>query len=76
MTRHILLAYRRKSLVRTDSDRISPARQTKAVEGRAIADDLTCEWYEDVDGHRSARRNQRRPASCDGPARPCHLRWW
>jgi len=61
MTPPILLAYRRKSLVRTDSDRISPARQTKAVEGRAAADDLICEWYEDVDGHRSGRREEGRP---------------
>jgi len=61
MTSHILLAYRRKSLVRTDADRISPARQTKAVEAAALIEGFACEWYEDVDGHRSGRREEGRP---------------
>ena len=63
--RRTLLAYRRKSVVRSDADRISPELQAQAVQGLAAGRGWTCEWYEDVDGHRSGRTEAGRPGWLD-----------
>ena len=62
-----ILCYRRKSLVRQESDLISPARQKQAVEGSiaALGDDHRCQWFEDIDGHRSGRTEEGRPGWLD-----------
>jgi DNA invertase Pin-like site-specific DNA recombinase len=61
MSRTTVLAYRRRSVVKTKMDEISPARQTRAVEALVDPRDWTCEWYEDVDGHSSGRTEEGRP---------------
>lgn len=55
----ILLCYRRRSVVRSASDLVSPARQRDAVEGLARAHGYQTEWYEDLDIHNSARNGDR-----------------
>lgn len=61
--KHIILCYRRKSQVRDKADLISPQRQTVAVEAAVtlLEGQFLCEWYEDVEGHRSGRTEQGRP---------------
>ena len=58
-----ILCYRRKSLVRQDSDLISPARQMDAVNAAVtlLGPEYHPEWYEDIDGHRSGRTEEGRP---------------
>jgi len=58
-----ILCYRRKSLVRQESDLISPARQKAAIEAAVmlLGDRYRAEWYEDIDGHRSGRTEEGRP---------------
>lgn len=57
-----LLTYIRKSYVKTASDEISPARQRHAVKALASAHGLTCEWYQDAEGHSSGRHEHGRDA--------------
>jgi DNA invertase Pin-like site-specific DNA recombinase len=58
-----ILCYRRKSLVRQESDLISPARQKQAVEAAVmlLGPGYRAEWYEDMEGHRSGRSEGGRP---------------
>ena len=61
MQRNVALAYVRKSLVRTASDEISPAKQHQALEHLCAMHGWTPEWYEDAEGHRSGRSEKGRP---------------
>ena len=61
MKRKVALGYIRKSLVRTASDEISPAKQRQALEHLCAMRDWTPEWYEDAEGHRSGRSEKGRP---------------
>jgi DNA invertase Pin-like site-specific DNA recombinase len=61
VSRTTLLSYRRRSVVKTDRDLVSPARQTQAVEGLAAARGWTCEWTKGVEGHSSGRTEEGRP---------------
>ncbi len=56
-----ILCYRRKSLVITDQDLISPEIQATTVNAMCIVQGLETEWYEDIDGHRSGRKEAGRP---------------
>lgn len=56
ITPNIVLCYRRRSVVKTKEDRVSPERQKDAVEAIVRhVHNLTPEWYEDIDGHSSGR---------------------
>jgi len=59
----ILLGYRRKSMVRGQSDLISPERQMHTCNLWLQIQDqpYIIEWYEDIDGHRSGRQEEGRP---------------
>ena len=56
----IALCYARKSLVRTASDEVSPARQRAAIVKEAERHGWDAEVFEDAEGHRSGR-TERRP---------------
>lgn len=60
---NILLGYRRKSMVRNQTDLVSPERQMHTCNLWAEIQDqsYTIEWYEDIDGHRSGRYEKGRP---------------
>jgi DNA invertase Pin-like site-specific DNA recombinase len=59
--RKVALCYVRKSLVRGESDQISPERQRRALAAWCDMHDYEPEFYEDADGHRSGRSEARRP---------------
>ena len=57
----VILCYRRKSLVVSNTDLISPEIQAQAVESHVHALGYRVEWYEDIDGHKSGRHEAGRP---------------
>lgn len=57
----VALCYVRQSFTRDDDDRNSPERQRANVEAIVKRKGWTAEWYEDVGGHKSARKEENRP---------------
>ena len=59
--RKVALCYVRQSYTRDDDDRNSPERQRSNIEGFIERKGWVAEWYEDVGGHKSARKEANRP---------------
>ncbi|MCZ7554590.1 MAG: recombinase family protein [Anaerolineales bacterium] len=59
--RKVALCYVRQSYTRDDDDRNSPERQRSNIQGFIERKGWIAEWYEDVGGHKSARKEANRP---------------
>ncbi len=59
--RNIALCYVRQSFTRDDDDKNSPERQRANIERVCEENDWVPEWYEDAEGHKSARKVKNRP---------------
>lgn len=59
--RKVALCYVRQSYTRDDDDKNSPERQRANVEAFVERKGWIPEWYEDVGGHKSARKEANRP---------------
>lgn len=59
--RKVALCYVRLSYTRDDDDRNSPERQRANIEAFLKSKGWIAEWYEDVGGHKSARKEENRP---------------
>ena len=59
--RNVALCYVRQSYTRDDDDRNSPERQRANVQAFVERKGWIAEWYEDVGGHKSARKEANRP---------------
>ena len=59
--RQVALCYVRQSYTRDEDDRNSPERQRANIEAFVQNKGWVAEWYEDVGGHKSARKEQNRP---------------
>src|SRR5690554_4651953 len=59
--RKVALCYVRQSYTRDDDDRNSPERQRANIQGFVERKGWIAEWYEDVGGHKSARKEANRP---------------
>jgi len=59
--RKTALIYIRQSVTKNDSDKASPERQRALARAYVQSVGLTAEWYEDADGHKSARFVTNRP---------------
>ena len=57
--RRVALCYVRKSITQAAADRVSPERQRSGCEAEAEAHGWTPEVYEDAEGHRSGRTEDR-----------------
>jgi len=57
----VALCYVRQSFTRDEDDKNSPERQRANIEAVVKRKGWTMEWYEDVGGHKSARKEQNRP---------------
>ncbi len=60
--RTVALCYVRQSYTRDENDKDSPERQRANIERVCRENGWSPEWYEDVDGHKSARQVKNRPA--------------
>ncbi|HMN12626.1 MAG TPA: recombinase family protein, partial [Bellilinea sp.] len=58
---NIALCYVRQSFTRDDDDKNSPERQRANIERVCQENNWVPEWYEDAEGHKSARKVQNRP---------------
>ncbi len=59
--RTVALCYIRQSFTRDDDDVNSPERQRANIESQVQRKGWTAEWYEDVGGHKSGRKEDNRP---------------
>jgi DNA invertase Pin-like site-specific DNA recombinase len=59
--RQVALCYVRQSYTRDEDDKNSPERQKANIETFLQNKGWVAEWYEDVGGHKSARKEQNRP---------------
>lgn len=59
---HVALCYTRLSVTKDASDLTSPARQRANLQAACDKYGWTPEWYEDAHGHKSATREENRPA--------------
>ncbi|NLF79241.1 MAG: recombinase family protein [Chloroflexi bacterium] len=57
----IALCYVRQSFTRDETDKDSPERQRANIERACQENGWTPEWYEDAEGHKSARTVKNRP---------------
>lgn len=60
--RNIALCYIRQSYTEDEEDKASPDRQRALIAARVEQEGWIAEWYEDVEGHKSARFVNNRPA--------------
>lgn len=60
--RKVALCYIRLSVTKETSDLTSPERQRANIEAACRKYDWTPEWYEDAKGHKSATKEENRPA--------------
>lgn len=58
----VALCYVRQSYTRDSDDMNSPERQRSNIAALCARNDWIPEWYEDVGGHKSARKEKNRPA--------------
>ncbi len=59
--RTVALCYVRQSFTRDETDKDSPERQRANIERVCQENNWTPEWYEDTEGHKSARTVKNRP---------------
>jgi DNA invertase Pin-like site-specific DNA recombinase len=59
--RQVALCYVRQSYTRDEDDKNSPERQRANIEAFLERKGWTAEWYEDVGGHKSGRKEANRP---------------
>jgi len=59
--RKTALCYVRQSFTRDENDKDSPERQRANIERACLENGWTPEWYEDAEGHKSARTVKNRP---------------
>jgi DNA invertase Pin-like site-specific DNA recombinase len=59
--RQVALCYVRQSYTRDEDDKNSPERQKANIEAFLGRKGWKAEWYEDVGGHKSARKEENRP---------------
>lgn len=62
ISRNVALCYVRQSVTRNADDRTSPERQRANIQTACNRYGWTAEWYEDASGHKSATKEENRPA--------------
>jgi DNA invertase Pin-like site-specific DNA recombinase len=60
--RNVALCYVRQSVTRNIDDRTSPERQRANIQAACDRYGWVAEWYEDASGHKSATKEENRPA--------------
>src|SRR5690606_13786783 len=62
IVRNVALCYVRQSVTRNIDDRTSPERQRANIQAACDRYGWVAEWYEDASGHKSATKEENRPA--------------